>query len=91
MERRESPHQPTQAGVDFRDAIPALEDPERLEELDERHGYDEERSTVIGLSVNRVLFVVTTQRGEDHCRIISARKATRHEENQYHTSDREPW
>jgi len=77
--------------VDFLDAIEALEDPNRLEELDERYTYEEERTTIIGISSSRVLFVVTTSRGEDSCRIISARKATRHEEDQYYKGDREAW
>ncbi len=53
--------------------------------------YDEERTLVIGLSRRRVLFVVTTQRGKNLCRVISARKATRDEENRYYAGDREAW
>ena len=56
-----------------------------------RFDYDEERTLVIGLSRRHVLFVVTTQRGENVCRIISARKATRDEENRYYAGDREVW
>ena len=78
-------------GVDFIDAIPAIEDPNRLEEIDDRFDYDEERTLVIGLSRRHVLFVVTTQRGENVCRIISARKATRDEEDRYYAGDREVW
>lgn len=78
-------------GVDFADAIGALEDPHRLEELDERYAYGEERTITIGMATSRVLFVVTTSRGEDTCRIISARKATRHEEDRYYKGDREGW
>lgn len=81
-------------GVDFLDDIPALEDPYRLEELDDRHAFVEERTMTIGQSRSRVLFVVTTTRGqdgEDRCRIISARKATRHEEDRYYKSDHDAW
>jgi uncharacterized DUF497 family protein len=46
---------------------------------------------VIGVAQGHVLFVVVTQRGEDTCRIISVRKATRHEENRYYAGDRETW
>jgi uncharacterized DUF497 family protein len=35
-------------GVDFADAIAALEDPNRVEEIDDRFAYDEERIQVIG-------------------------------------------
>jgi uncharacterized DUF497 family protein len=38
-----------------------------------------------------VLFVVVTGRDDDICRIISARKATRHEQDRYYAGDREEW
>jgi uncharacterized DUF497 family protein len=78
-------------GVDFADAIAALEDPNRLEEIDARFAYSEERIQVIGMARNEVLFVIVTLRDEDICRIISARKATRHEQDRYHAGDRETW
>ena len=78
-------------GVDFADAIAALEDPNRVEEIDDRFVYDEERIRVIGMAHGRVLFVIVTLPGEDTCRIISARKATRHEQDWYYAGDREPW
>jgi len=61
-------------GVDFVDAIGALEDENRLEEVDVRFVYDEERIQVIGMARDKVLFVVVTLPGENTCRIISARK-----------------
>jgi uncharacterized DUF497 family protein len=78
-------------GVDFADAITALEDPNRVEEIDTRFVYDEERTRVIGMARDKVLFVVVTLPGEDTRRIISARKATRHEQDRYYASDRETW
>jgi len=78
-------------GVDFTDAIAALEDPDRLETLDARYPYGEERTLTIGMASSRALFVVTTSREEDLCRIISARRATRHEEDRYYEGDREAW
>jgi uncharacterized protein len=78
-------------GVDFTDAIGALEDLNRLEELDEQFVYDEERVQVIGMAQGDVLFVIVTLRGEDNCRIISARKATRHEQDRYYAGGRETW
>jgi len=78
-------------GVNFEDAIGALEDPNRLEEIDARFVYREERLQVIGMARNEVLFVIVTLVGEDACRIISARKATRHEQDRYHAGDRETW
>jgi len=78
-------------GIDFVDAIEALEDPNRLEEIDARFAYDEERIQVIGMARGRLLFAVATFRGERVCRIISARKATKHEQDRYYAGDRETW
>jgi uncharacterized DUF497 family protein len=78
-------------GIDFADAIVAIEDPNRLEEIDVRFEYGEERIRVIGMVVGNILFVVTTQRGDRTCRIISARRATRYEQERYYTDDREAW
>jgi hypothetical protein len=80
-----------QAGVDFADTIAALEDGNRLEDVDTRFVYDEQRIQVIGMARDKVLFVVVTLRGEDTYRIISARKATRNEQDRYHAGDLEIW
>jgi uncharacterized DUF497 family protein len=77
--------------VDFADAIAALEDTNRLEEIDTRFEYGEERIQIIGMARGGVLFVIVTLHGEDSCRIISARKATRHEQDRYYAGDRETW
>jgi uncharacterized DUF497 family protein len=61
-------------GVDFTDPIAALEDANRVEEIDARFLYGEERIQVIGLARNKVLFIAVTMRDEETCRIISARK-----------------
>jgi hypothetical protein len=51
--------------------------------LDPDHSEDEERAITIGRSArHRVLFVAHTER-EDRLRIISARRATRQEQEQY--------
>jgi uncharacterized DUF497 family protein len=78
-------------GVDFTDAIAALEDVNRLEKIDARFQYGEERTQVIGMARGGVLFVIATPTHEDICRIISARKATRHEQDRYYASDLETW
>jgi uncharacterized DUF497 family protein len=80
-----------QHGVDFADAIEALEDPNRLEEIDTRFEYGEERLQIIGIARSSILFVVATVRGEDIYRIISARKADLHEQDRYYAGDREAW
>jgi uncharacterized protein len=78
-------------GIDFADSIAAVEDPNRLEEIDSRFDYGEERIRVIGMAAGNVLFVVTTLRDDRTCRIISARRATRYEQNRYYADDREAW
>jgi len=72
-------------------SIAAIEDPNRLEEVDARFEYGEERIRIIGMAVDSVLFVITTMRGDTTCRIISARRATRHEQDRYYAGDRETW
>ncbi len=78
-------------GIDLVDTIAALEDPNRLETLDTRFDYSEERVQTLGMSAEAVLFVVTTMHGDRRCRIISARRATRHETDRYYAADREAW
>ena len=78
-------------GVDFTDAITALEDTNRLEDIDTRSEYGEERIQVIGMARGDVLFVIATARDENICRIISARRATRHEQDRCYAGDRETW
>jgi len=70
-------------GVSFDEACFAILDPNRLEEIDDRFDYGEERLHIIGLSSQRLLFVVTIAHAQDHHRIISARCAGRHEESRY--------
>jgi uncharacterized protein len=77
--------------VDFVDAIAALVDANRLEDVDTRFAYDQERTQVIGMAHGKVLFVVVTLPDEDTCRIVSARKATRHEQDRYYAGNLETW
>ena len=61
-------------GVDFADAVIALEDENALtiEDL----GHDEQRFKTLGMGPKlNILFVVHVERSEDIIRIISARKA----------------
>ncbi len=69
-------------GIDFADAISALEDPRALTIADDRDE-NEDRLVTIGLDLlNRLLVVVYTWRGE-RIRLISARKATPRERRSY--------
>jgi uncharacterized DUF497 family protein len=71
-------------GISFTAAARALEDdPRKIEILDDRFDYDEERIRSLCMDRGKVLFVVTVMPDENVCRIISARKATRHEQEQY--------
>jgi hypothetical protein len=72
-------------GIAFAGALAVFEDPQRIERLDLRWDYGEERVQVIGQSKERVLFVVYTRRG-DVIRLISARRANRNERKAYETS-----
>ncbi|WP_035984460.1 BrnT family toxin [Leptolyngbya sp. KIOST-1] len=68
-------------GIDFADAVAVFSDDLALTIPDER--FDEERFVTIGLDgFGRVLVVVYTLRGEA-IRVISARKASRQERQQY--------
>jgi uncharacterized DUF497 family protein len=89
MGQWQSRREPSQARRGF--CGPALEDSNRLEEIDAQPVYGEERIQVIGIADGDVLFVIVTLRGEDICRIISARKATRHEQDRYYAGNRETW
>lgn len=68
-------------GIDFADAVSVFSDALAISILDER--FDEERFVTIGMDAfGRILVVVYTLR-DDQIRIISARKATRQERQQY--------
>lgn len=68
-------------GIDFADAVSVFSDDLAITIPDER--FDEERFVTIGVDAfARVLVVVYTMR-DDEIQIISARKATRQERQQY--------
>ena len=72
-------------GVSFDEASTVFYDPHALVVDDEKHSYDEDRFVIVGLSaVARVLTVCHCYRETNELiRIISARKATKNEENEY--------
>jgi hypothetical protein len=67
-------------GIDFEDAIEIFYGPVILRRSDRN---DEERWVAIGHSENRLIAVVFTRRA-DVIRIISARRARKNEEIEYH-------
>ena len=70
-------------GVTFEQAAYAFRDPFAVEWIDERAVYGEERVILLGMSGGQILSVVYTERGEI-IRIISARRATKHEKDNYY-------
>jgi uncharacterized DUF497 family protein len=69
-------------GFDFADAWEIFESPMRVA-LDTREDYGEDRLNGVGLLGNRIVVVVFTERGEDIIRIISLRKALKHERKKF--------
>ena len=71
-------------GVDFNDAARAWYDPDRLDFFDEEHSSDEEiRWIFLGTIAGIVLYVVETEVDEETVRIISARRASKYEQEVY--------
>jgi uncharacterized DUF497 family protein len=75
-------------GVTFERATQAFADPFAVVTFDDRDDYDEERFTLLGISGEVLLFVAYTERGE-RVRIISARRATKHEQEIYEQENRQ--
>lgn len=69
-------------GIDFLDAARIFLGP-TVERPDDRFHYDEERTIALGEMGGEVLMVVYTLR-DDVVRIISARRANRHDRERYY-------
>jgi uncharacterized protein len=69
-------------GVSFDFAKTAFSDPFAIERLDDREEHGEERFVIIGVAEKALLFVAYTER-EERIRIISARRATQNEQDDY--------
>ena len=70
----------TKHGIDFNDAITIFDDDDRIEAIDDRNDYGEERLQVIGEAKPGVLMVAYTWRHKNSTRrLISARTASRNE------------
>ncbi|MGI5074767.1 BrnT family toxin [Treponema vincentii] len=83
-ENKDRLNQKNHDGISFEYAARVFLDSKRIEMLDENHSDESEgRYNVIGC-VERILFVVYTERGSDNIRIISARRATPKEEKLYY-------
>jgi uncharacterized DUF497 family protein len=69
--------------VSFETATAAFSDRCAIEYFDQREDYGEERVILIGHAFGTLLFVVYTLR-EERYRLISARRATKNEQNDYY-------
>lgn len=69
-------------GIDFIDAIRIFEG-ETFTFEDIREDYGEERYWTIGMLSTRTIIVIHTYRAENIIRILSARKATKHEQKRF--------
>jgi uncharacterized protein len=65
-------------GIDFERACWAFRDPFAIERLDERENYGEDRVILIGMTEGVVLFERASR-----LRLISARRATKREQDDY--------
>jgi hypothetical protein len=70
-------------GVSFENAIGAFYDPWFVQDIDDREEYGEERVQLLGMCDGVILHVTYTERGE-RIRLISARRATRRERDDYY-------
>lgn len=75
-------------GVSFEQATQAFLDPLGIEWIDESEDYGEERSVLLAMAGTALLVIVHTDRSLDpntqRIRLISARRATRDEEDYYY-------
>jgi uncharacterized DUF497 family protein len=79
----------TKHKVPFDEATSVFTDPFALTFDDPDHSLDENRFITIGTSSKqRILFLAHTDRGEDHVRIIHARRATKTEAHAYQEARR---
>jgi hypothetical protein len=73
--------------VSFEEAVTVFGDPLGRITDDPRHSEDEERFVLLGQSRRRRLLVVMFAERGEVIRLISARKATRHERREYEESE----
>ncbi len=70
-------------GISFRQAIKAMNDHFAVEGIDDREDYGEERVNLPGMCDGVLFHVTYTEHGE-YIRIISARRAEKHEQEIYY-------
>jgi uncharacterized DUF497 family protein len=70
-------------GVAFHEAIKAFRDFFAVEHMDGRKDYGEDRINLVGMCDGTLIHVTYTERGE-RIRLISARRAEKHEQDDYY-------
>lgn len=74
-------------GVTFEDASYVFADPYALNKYDDEHSGEEDRWVLLGRSFSQIILVVIhtfqDEEGSEYVRIISARKATKGEQQTY--------
>ena len=70
-------------GVSFELAKTVFKDPFAVERLDDREDYGEERFIIIGMAEGQVLLFVAYTEREERIRLLSARRVTQHEQDDY--------
>jgi uncharacterized protein len=70
-------------GVSFELAKSVFKDPFAIERLDDREDYGEERFIIVGMAEEKVLLFVAYTERKERIRIISARRATQYEQDDY--------
>jgi uncharacterized DUF497 family protein len=70
-------------GVSFEMAQEVFRDPLAVLRIDERADYGEERFVITGVAANKLLLAVAYTEREENIRLISARRATQHEQDDY--------
>ena len=74
-------------GVAFQEAVAAFLDAFAVERIDDRKDYGEERINMLAMCRGTVVHVTYSERGH-RIRIISARQAEKHEQEDYYRENR---
>jgi uncharacterized DUF497 family protein len=69
--------------VSFELATTVFKDPFAIERVDDRENYGEERFVMVGMAEGRVVLFLAFSEREERIRIISARRATQSEQDDY--------
>jgi len=77
-------------GIEFDQAIEAFRDSFAIDRVDNRFDYGEERYNLLAMCEGTVLHITYTERN-DMIRLISARRAKKHEQEYYYCQNAARW